>query len=426
MVRKRHLTEDHSCLIRPENKTMEAVKDKFLRYVSFDTESAESDCVPSTEKQFLLARQLKKELEEMGAENVRMDEEHAYVYAFIPATSETDGETLGFIAHMDTSPAMPDAGVKPRCIPDYDGKDICLNEEKKIVMSVRDFPSLAGHKGKELIVTDGTTLLGGDDKAGVAEIMVMAEYLLSHKEIRHGRIAIAFTPDEEVGRGTDFFDLKGFGAGAAYTVDGGALGEVEYETFNAASARVTFHGRSVHPGDAKNKMINALRLAGELDSMLPEQERPEHTEGYEGFFHLDTLSGNVEAAAADYIIRDHDRAKLEAKKKLFAECCAFLNKKYGEGTVEAKIEDGYYNMKDALADHMYLVENACNALRALGVEPTTPPVRGGTDGCRLSYEGLPCPNLCTGGYNYHGKYEYVVVEEMNLCAELLIRLACGA
>lgn len=404
---------------------METVKEKFLRYVSFDTESAEADSVPSTEKQFLLAGQLKKELEEMGASNVRMDEKHAYVYAVIPATDPDRKDTLGFIAHMDTSPAMSGAGVKPRCIPDYDGRDVCLNREKNIVLSVRDFPELKKHTGKELIVTDGTTLLGADDKAGIAEIMVMAEYLLSHQELKHGKIAVAFTPDEEVGRGTDFFDIKGFGADAAYTVDGGALGEIEYETFNAASARVSFHGKSVHPGSAKNKMINALRLAAELDSMLPEQERPEHTEGYEGFYHLDGLNGNVESAVADYILRDHDRAKLESRKALFSACCDFLNRKYGENTVEAVITDEYYNMKDALTGHMVLIDQALAALKDLGIQASTPPVRGGTDGCRLSYEGLPCPNLCTGGYNYHGKYEYAVVEEMNVSAELLIRLACG-
>lgn len=404
---------------------METVKEKFLRYVSFDTESSEADSVPSTQKQFLLARQLKKELEEMGASDVRLDEEHAYVYAVIPATDPGREGTLGFIAHMDTAPAMSGAGVKPRCIAGYDGEDICLNSERNIFLTVKDFPGLKKHTGKELIVTDGTTLLGADDKAGVAEIMFMAEYLLSHKELKHGRIAVAFTPDEEVGRGTDFFDIKGFGADTAYTVDGGALGEIEYETFNAASARVFFHGKSVHPGDAKNKMINALRLAAELDAMLPEQERPEHTEGYEGFYHLDALNGTVESATADYILRDHDRAKLEARKSLFSACCGFLNRKYGDNTVEAVIADEYYNMKDALTGHMYLIDKALTALKELGVQASTPPVRGGTDGCRLSYEGLPCPNLCTGGYNYHGKYEYAVVEEMNVCAELLVKLACG-
>ena len=400
----------------------EAVKEKFLRYVSFDTESAEADTVPSTEKQFALARQLKRELEEIGAEQVRLDEEHAYVYAYIPATNGSD-RTLGFIAHMDTSPALSGANVRPRCIPGYDGGEICLNPEQDILLRPEDFPSLKNYVGKELIVTDGTTLLGADDKAGIAEIMTMAEYLLRHPELPHCRIGIAFTPDEEVGRGTDFFDIKGFGAEAAYTVDGGALGEIEYETFNAASARVRIHGKSVHPGSAKNCMVNAIRLACELDGLLPEQERPEHTEGYEGFYHADSISGSVESAVVDYIIRDHDREKFERKKAFFAECCDFLNRKYGPGTVVPEICDTYYNMKEILKDHMELVENACTAMRAVGVEPVLPPVRGGTDGSHLSFEGLPCPNICTGGHNYHGKYEYVVVESMNRIVEMLLHLA---
>lgn len=402
---------------------MEKVKDRFLRYVAVDTQSAEADCVPSTAKQFNLARMLCEELKAMGASDVRLDEEHAYVYAFLPATTEEAIPTLGFIAHMDTSPALSGENVKARCIPDYDGEDICLNAEKEIFMKTEDFPVLAGYKGKELIVTDGTTLLGADDKAGVAEIMCMAEYLLTHPEIRHGRIAVGFTPDEEVGRGVDFFDIPAFGAESAYTVDGGALGGIEYETFNAASARVTIRGKSIHPGDAKNKMLNALRIAAELDRLLPEAERPEHTEGYEGFYHLDALNGSVEKAVMDYIIRDHDKVKFEAKKQFFAACCAFLNSKYGEGCVSADIRDSYYNMKDVLQDHMELVERACSAMREIGVEPVITPVRGGTDGCRLSYEGLPCPNLCTGGHNYHGKYEYVVVESMEKVVELLITLA---
>ena len=402
---------------------MEDVKEKFLRYVAVDTQSAEADCVPSTEKQFHLAEMLRDELRKMGAADVRMDEEHAYVYACLPATSEKEIPALGFIAHMDTSPALSGENVKARCIPDYDGKTICLNEEKGIFMSPEDFPALTGYAGKELIVTDGTTLLGADDKAGVAEIMCMAEYLLEHPEIPHGRIAIGFTPDEEVGRGVDFFDIPAFGAESAYTVDGGALGGIEYETFNAASARVRIRGKSIHPGDAKNKMLNALRIASELDRLLPEAERPEHTEGYEGFYHLDALSGNVESAVMDYIIRDHDKAKFEAKKAFFAGTCSFLNRKYGEGCVTAEIRDSYYNMKDVLQNHMELVERACSAMREIGVEPVITPVRGGTDGCRLSYSGLPCPNLCTGGHNYHGKYEYIVVESMRKVVELLIALA---
>ncbi|MBQ6365573.1 MAG: peptidase T [Oscillospiraceae bacterium] len=403
---------------------MEKVKDKFLRYVAVDTQSADGmEQVPSTEKQFHLAKMLCAELQAMGAENVRMDEEHAYVYAFLPGNTEQPFPAIGLIAHMDTSPAMSGKNVRPRCIPDYDGKDICLNRDKDIWMKVEDFPALVNYTGKELIVTDGTTLLGADDKAGVAEIMTMAEMLLTHPEISHRPVAIGFTPDEEVGRGVDFFDIPNFGAKEAYTVDGGALGGIEYETFNAASAQVTINGKSIHPGDAKNKMRNAMRVAFELDALLPEEQRPEHTEGYEGFYHLDRMEGTVESARMDYILRDHDRSKFEAKKTYFAACCNFLNEKYGEGTVLAEIKDTYYNLKDALSEHMDLIERACDAMRAVGVEPVISPIRGGTDGCHLSYAGLPCPNLCTGGHNYHGKYEYIVRESMEKVVELLLTLA---
>ncbi len=401
---------------------MEDVKTKFLRYAAVDTQSAEAESVPSTQKQFHLARMLRDELEAMGASDVRLDEEHAYVYARIPSNMEEDIPVLGFVAHMDTSPALSGENVKPRCIPDYDGGDICLNPEKDIWMKVADFPSLSDYKGQELIVTDGTTLLGADDKAGVAEIMCLAEHLLAHPEIRHGGISIGFTPDEEVGRGVDFFDIAGFGASAAYTVDGGAIGGIEYETFNAASAKVTINGKSIHPGSAKNKMINALHVAMELDALLPADQRPEHTEGYEGFYHLDNMAGSVETVVMDYIIRDHDRAKFEERKNFFADCCAFLNRKYGENTVVPDIRDSYYNLKDALTGHMDLIDNACKAMRSIGVEPVISPVRGGTDGCHLSYAGLPCPNLCTGGHNYHGKYEYVVTQSMEKVVELLITL----
>ena len=402
---------------------MESGKEKFLRYVAIDTQSAEAESVPSTSKQFNLARLLRDELQAIGAQDVRLDEEHAYVYGYIPSNVAKEVPILGFIAHMDTSPALTDENVKARCIPDYDGKDICLNEELQIVMRTEDFPELPGYAGKELIVTDGTTLLGADDKAGVAEIMCMAEYLLNHPEVPHGRIGIAFTPDEEVGRGVDFFDIAGFEASAAYTVDGGALGGIEYETFNAASARVQINGKSINPGSAKNKMLNALRIALELDGLLPEAERPQHTEGYDGFYHLDAMHGTVESAVMDYIIRDHDRAKFEAKKAFFASCCAFINTKYGEDTVVPLIKDTYYNLKDALTGHMDLIDRACEAMRSIGVEPVISPVRGGTDGCHLSYAGLPCPNLFTGGHNYHGKYEYIVRESMEKAVELLIALA---
>ena len=402
---------------------MESVKDKFLRYIAVDTQSAEAETVPSTEKQFNLARMLCEELKAMGASDVRLDEQHAYVYGFIPSNVEENIPVLGFVAHMDTSPALSGRDVKARCIANYNGKDICLNEEKQIFMRVEEFPELPGYAGKELIVTDGTTLLGADDKAGIAEIMSMAEFLLNHPEVPHGKIAIAFTPDEEVGHGVDFFDIPGFGAAAAYTVDGGALGGIEYETFNAASARVRINGRSIHPGSAKNKMRNALRIALELDSLLPEADRPEHTEGYEGFYHLDAMNGSVESAVMDYIIRDHDRQKFEARKAFFASCCDFLNKKYGEETAVPEINDTYYNLKDALTDHMDLIDRACEAMRSIGVEPVITPVRGGTDGCHLSYSGLPCPNLFTGGHNYHGKYEYIVRESMEKSVELLLALA---
>lgn len=402
---------------------MESVKDKFLRYIAVDTQSAEAETVPSTEKQFNLARMLCEELKAMGASDVRLDEEHAYVYGFIPSNVEENIPVLGFVAHMDTSPALSGKDVKARCIANYDGKDICLNEEKQIFMRVEEFPELPGYAGKELIVTDGTTLLGADDKAGIAEIMTMAEFLLNHPEVPHGKIAIAFTPDEEVGHGVDFFDIPGFGAAAAYTVDGGALGGIEYETFNAASARVRINGRSIHPGSAKNKMRNALRIALELDSLLPEADRPEHTEGYEGFYHLNAMNGTVESAVMDYIIRDHDRQKFEARKAFFASCCDFLNKKYGEDTAVPEINDTYYNLKDALTDHMDLIDRVCEAMRSIGVEPVITPVRGGTDGCHLSYAGLPCPNLFTGGHNYHGKYEYIVRESMEKSVELLLALA---
>ena len=402
---------------------MESVKDKFLRYIAVDTQSAEAETVPSTEKQFNLARMLCEELKAMGASDVRLDEEHAYVYGFIPSNVEENIPVLGFVAHMDTSPALSGKDVKARCIANYDGKDIRLNEEKQIFMRVEEFPELPGYAGKELIVTDGTTLLGADDKAGIAEIMTMAEFLLNHPEVPHGKIAIAFTPDEEVGHGVDFFDIPGFGAAAAYTVDGGALGGIEYETFNAASARVRINGRSIHPGSAKNKMRNALRIALELDSLLPEADRPEHTEGYEGFYHLNAMNGTVESAVMDYIIRDHDRQKFEARKAFFASCCDFLNKKYGEDTAVPEINDTYYNLKDALTDHMDLIDRACEAMRSIGVEPVITPVRGGTDGCHLSYAGLPCPNLFTGGHNYHGKYEYIVRESMEKSVELLLALA---
>lgn len=422
---------------------MKTVLERFLNYVSYDTESDEtSESCPSTAKQLVLAEQLRQELIEMGAADVRVSE-FGYVFARIPSTMETasanagdgaqmadsaDGAAghapvLGFIAHMDTSPALTGANVSPRIVHDYDGEDIVLNEEKQIVMKVADFPFLSGLRGEDLIVTDGTTLLGADDKAGIAEIMTMAEHLLTHPEIKHGEICIGFTPDEEIGRGADRFDVADFGADIAYTVDGGALGELEYENFNAASGKVTIHGASIHPGSAKLKMKNALLIGMEFQSLLPAFENPMYTEGYEGFYHLDGMSGGVEEAKMEYIIRDHDRAKFEEKKRFFADAAAFLNRKYGEGTVVCEIRDSYYNMKEKIEPCMYLIDNAEEAMRACGVEPIVVPIRGGTDGARLSYMGLPCPNLCTGGYNYHGKYEFIPAGSLEKTTEILVEIA---
>ena len=394
--------------------------ERFLHYVSFDTQSKDDEeQVPSTEKQRVLAEVLKRELEEMGASDVRMSE-NGYVYAVIPATTDKPVKALGFISHMDTAPAMSGTDVRLRIVENYGGGDIVLNEEKQIVMRVKDFPGMADCVGKDLIVTDGTTLLGADDKAGVAEIMEMAEFFLSHPEIPHGKICIGFTPDEEVGRGADFFDVEGFGADVAYTVDGGPIGELEYENFNAASGKVEINGRGVHPGSAKGSMINALLVGMEFQSLLPVFENPMYTEGYEGFFHLDQFRGGVESAHMEYIIRDHDREKFEKKKELFEAAAAYLNRKYGEGTAVVKLKDSYYNMKEKIEpENLYLIDIASEAMKALGIAPQVTPIRGGTDGARLSYMGLPCPNLCTGGYNFHGKYEFIPVQSIDTMVEIL-------
>lgn len=401
---------------------MSKVAERFLKYVSFDTQSKdEEEQVPSTEKQLVLAKELVKELEEMGASDVRLSE-HGYVYATIEANTEKNVPSLGFVAHMDTAPAMSGRDVKARIVEKYAGGDIVLNEEKNIVMTVKDFPFMADCDGRDLIVTDGTTLLGGDDKAGVAEIMTMAAWLLAHPEIPHGTIRIGFTPDEEVGRGADFFDVEGFGADVAYTVDGGPLGELEYENFNAASGKVYIHGVGIHPGGAKNKMKSALLIGMEFQSLLPAFENPMYTDGYEGFFHLDQFAGDVEYAKMDYLIRDHDMDKFTQKKELFASAAEFLNKKYGEGTVELKIKDSYYNMKEKIEPYKYLIDIAKEAMEEVGITPEVSPIRGGTDGARLSYMGLPCPNLCTGGYNFHGKFEFIPVQSMEKVVELLLTI----
>lgn len=404
------------------------VLERFLQYVQIDTQSSEtSGTFPSTDKQFHLARLLCRELKELGAANVRLDEEHCYVYAEIPATEGTSSQVpaIGFLSHMDTSPEVTGAGVRPQLVRNYDGGDIVLNREKNILLSPKDFPELADLAGKDLITTDGTTLLGADDKAGVAEIMTMAEYLLTHPEIRHGKLLIGFTPDEEVGNGVDFFDVEHFGADFAYTVDGGPLGELEYENFNAAGAVLTIHGKSVHPGSAKNKMVNSILLLQEFQSLLPAHEMPQFTEGYEGFFHLESVKGTCEETVAEYIIRDHSMEKFEEKKEKFQSICDTLNAKYGKGTFCAEITDSYYNMREKIEPHMFLIEHAKKAMEDNGVTPIVRPIRGGTDGARLSFLGLPCPNLCTGGDNFHGRYEYCCVQSMETIVNILIRLACS-
>ena len=406
---------------------MSTVVDKFLKYVTIDTQSDEdSTTSPSTEKQKDLARLLMGELKEMGASDVRMDEEYGYVYATIPSTLKEEGKevpVIGFIAHMDTSPAVSGKDVKPRIVENYDGKDIVLNQELNIILPVEENPELLEYEGKKLIVTDGTTLLGADDKAGVAEIMTMAQTLLAHPEKEHGTIRIAFTPDEEVGRGVDHFDVEGFQGDYAYTVDGGALGELEYESFNAAGARLHVNGYSVHPGSAKNKMLNAILLAQEFQSLLPVFETPAATEGYEGFYHADRMTGTVESAQVDYIIRDHSRELFEKKKAYFREAADFLNKKYGKEIFTVEMQDSYYNMKEKIyPENAHLIDTAVKAMEEAGVTPLIAPIRGGTDGSRLSFMGLPCPNLCTGGMNFHGRYEYVCIESMEKCVEIILNI----
>lgn len=397
---------------------MNRLLERFLRYVKIDTESVpDAECYPSSEKQKNLLKLLRDELQQMGIA-VRMDEQYGYVYATIPSNT-TGTYKLGFIAHVDTSDAVSGKDVKPLVTQNYDGKDILLAEGRKL--SPEEFPEMSLHIGKTIISSDGTTLLGADDKAGVAVIMQMAQTLVEN-DLPHGEIRIAFTPDEEVGRGTDFFDVKGFDADGAYTVDGGGLGELEYENFNAASAKVTVTGKSVHPGSAKGVMVNACLLLMELQSLLPVFQNPMYTENYEGFFHLCDMRGDVDGATANYIIRDHDKQKFQAKKRLFAQAVAFLNDKYGAGTVSAEIKDSYYNMKELILPHKHLVDNACKAMQNVGVTPKVCPIRGGTDGARLSYEGLPCPNLFTGGYNFHGRYEYIPLEDMQKALETVLNL----
>ena len=402
---------------------MENVKNRFLRYVKIDTQSQDGvDRFPSTEKQLDLARLLEKELRDMGASDVTLDE-NGYLFATIPATSDEKTPTVGFISHMDTAPAYSGKGVNPKFAESYDGGELVLDAEKGITMSPAMFPSLSHYVGKELIYTDGSTLLGADDKAGVAEIMTFAEYLLTHPEIEHGKIKIGFTPDEEVGRGADFFDVERFGADVAYTVDGGELGEIEYENFNAAAGLVTVHGASIHPGSAKGKMKNAILIGAEFESLLPAFDKPMYTEGYEGFFHLDRIEGDVENCRMEYIIRDHDAAKFDEKCRLFERAGAWLNEKYGEGTVDVTVTENYRNMREMVEPHIYLIDVAKKAMTSCGAEPKIVAIRGGTDGARLSYMGLPCPNLSTGGENFHGKYEFICTQSMETMVNVLVDIA---
>ena len=394
------------------------VTERFLKYVSYDTKSDEmSETCPSTEKQKLLGAALVAEMQEMGISDAFMDE-HGYVYGTVPGDPKLP--TIGLIAHMDTSPDASGADIKAKTVA-YDGGDICLNEEKGIWLREKDYPSLTHHHGKHLIVTDGTTLLGADDKAGIAEILTAAEFLLKTKR-SHATLKIGFTPDEEIGRGADLFDVKGFGADFAYTADGGAIGELEYENFNAAGAVVTVHGLNIHPGSAKDKMVNSQYIAMEFQSLLPAHQKPESTEGYEGFIHLTDMQGEVEQSQLRYIIRDHDMEKFESKKAVMQATADFINAKYGGGTLELAIRDSYFNMKKCIEPCMHIVDRAKKAMAAAGMEPREVPIRGGTDGARLSYEGLPCPNLCTGGENYHGRFEYVPVEDMEKCVQMLINI----
>ena len=399
-----------------------SVLDRFLKYVSVGSQSdTDSATVPSTPGQTELARLLVGELKDMGAQ-AELDDDSGIVYASIPSNVEGNVPVIGWVAHVDTAPGVSGSGVKPRIVRSYDGGDILLNPEQGMVLSPAVFPELADYLGQDLVVTDGTTLLGADDKAGVAEIMDMAASFLLNPERPHGEIRIAFTPDEEIGRGTDAFDVARFGADFAYTVDGGALGEIEYENFNAASAVVTVRGSSIHPGSAKGRMLNACLVLMEFQGMLPAFQNPAFTEGYEGFYHLDSLRGDVERAAAEYLIRDHDRAAFERKKAFMQECAALLNRKYGEGKVKAEITDSYYNMKEKIEPHIQLIHKAIAAFEKNGIPARTVPIRGGTDGAHLSWDGLPCPNLPTGGYNYHGVREWIPARSLDQITDVLVDL----
>lgn len=397
--------------------------ERFLKYVSFDTQSSEeTGLTPSTPGQMLFAEYLKSELESLGLEEISLDE-NGYLFATLPANVDKQLPVVGFIAHMDTSPDMSGKDVKPRTVTNYDGTDIVLCAEENIVLSPSRFPELLDHKGEDLIVTDGKTLLGADDKAGIAEIVSAIVYLQQHPEIKHGKIRVGFNPDEEIGLGAHKFDVEKFGCDWAYTMDGGEVGELEFENFNAASAKIIFKGRNVHPGYAKDKMLNSLRVANRFISLLPENEAPEHTEGYEGFYHLIGMNGEVEQTTVSYIIRDHDRARFELRKQRMERLVAFINAEYGEGTATLELHDQYYNMREKIEPVMHVIDIAFEAMKAAGVEPRVKAIRGGTDGAQLSFKGLPCPNIFAGGLNFHGRFEFVPIQSMEQAMNVIVKIA---
>ena len=404
-----------------DSKNREVVN-RFIKYVKFDTESTtETGLTPSTPGQMVLAREIEKELREMGLEDISLDD-NCYLMATLPANTDKDLPSVGFIAHLDTSPDLTGANVSPRIVENYDGKIIVLNSEKNILLSPEDFPELHDYKGQDLIVTDGNTLLGADDKAGVAEIITAIKYLKDHPEIKHGKVRIGFTPDEEIGEGSNHFDVAKFGCEWAYTMDGGAIGELEYENFNAAGVTIKIQGRNVHPGYAKNKMVNALLVAHKLLDLLPAYQRPEHTSGYEGFFHLNTMSGSADSAVLSFIIRDHDRKLFEAKKQQMLDAVDYINKLYPNST-RVEVKDQYFNMREKIEpDNMHVITLAYDAMKAVGVKPIVKPIRGGTDGARLSFMGLPCPNIFAGGLNFHGRYEFVPIPSMEKAVDVIVKI----
>lgn len=397
--------------------------ERFLKYVSFDTQSnEETRLTPSTPGQMVFAKYLKSELESLGLEEITLDE-YGYLFATLPANTEKEVPTIGFIAHMDTSPDMSGKDVTPRIVENYNGSDIVLNAEDRVILSPAQFPELLAHKGEDLIVTNGKTLLGADDKAGIAEIISAVVYLKEHPEIKHGKIRIGFNPDEEIGEGAHKFDVEKFGCEWAYTMDGGEVGELEYENFNAAAAKIVFKGRNVHPGYAKHKMINSIRIANQFISMLPRHETPEHTEGYEGFYHLIGIQGDVEQTTLSYIIRDHDRSRFESRKREMAHLVRKINAEFGEDTAVLELRDQYYNMREKIEPVMHIIDTAFAAMEAVGVKPNVKPIRGGTDGAQLSFKGLPCPNIFAGGLNFHGRFEFVPIQNMEKAMKVIIKIA---